>query len=199
LAPRRGEDVLVLLGHSDRRHPRPAASCLRGQVATHDLDLAVTFVKANHRDVVGVGERPDRAAEGRADLLHDRRRGNRVSQVRSHERRHLPGDLKTWYLAVEMDPVQTLDTQGHVTIQKLIRRQRCSHATRMTPTRHAKPARTSVVRGAASRDECVPPSSRSLTEQGRTSIAATRTFGGRREMPAGGGQRHDDSLDSLVP
>src|SRR5665647_597025 len=88
--------------------------------------------------------------ERRADLLHDRRRGNRVSQVLGHERRHLPTNLKIRHVAIEINPVQTLDIQGHVTIQKLIHRQRCSHATRMTPTRHAKPAHTSAVRGAAS-------------------------------------------------
>ncbi len=70
--------------------------------------------------------------------------------MRSHERHHLAGDLKIRHVAVEIDPVQALDIQGHVTIEKLIHRQRCSHTNRMTPTRHAKPARTSAVRGAAS-------------------------------------------------
>ena len=74
--------------------------------------------------------------------------------MRSHERHHLAGDLKTWYVAVEIDPVKALDIQGHVTIEKLIHRQRCSHTNRMTPTRHAKPARTSAVRGAASLADC---------------------------------------------
>ena len=75
--------------------------------------------------------------------------------VLGHERRHLPTDLKIRHVAVGIDPVQALDIQGHVSIEKLIYRQLCSHANRMTPARHTKPARTSPVRGAASLDECV--------------------------------------------
>jgi hypothetical protein len=48
-----------------------------------------------------------------------------------------------------MDPVQALDIQGHVSIEKLIDRQLCSHVNRMTAARHTKPARSSPVRGAA--------------------------------------------------
>jgi hypothetical protein len=72
--------------------------------------------------------------------------------VRSHERHHLPGDLKTRHVAVEIHPVQALDIKVHVTIQKLNHRQRRSQTNRMTSAQHTKPARTSAVRGAASLD-----------------------------------------------
>jgi hypothetical protein len=68
----------------------------------------------------------------------------------SHERHHLPGDLKGRYVAVEIHPVQALDIKVHVTIETLIHCQRCSHVIRMTPAEHTKPARTSAVRGEAS-------------------------------------------------
>ena len=144
------EDVLVFLRHTDRHHAGTAGSGLCGQVATHNVDLAVTLVEADHRDVVGLREQRDRVAERCAHLLHDRRRGNRIAQVLGHEPHHLPGDLKVRHVAVEIDPVQALQIQGHVTIQKIVHRQRFSHHPRMTQARHAKPARSSAVRGRAS-------------------------------------------------
>jgi hypothetical protein len=75
-------------------------------------------------------------------------------RVRSHERHHLPGDLKGRYVAIEIHPVQALDIKGHVTIEKLTHCQRCSHVNRMTPAEHTKPARTSAVRGEASLGVC---------------------------------------------
>ena len=52
--------------------------------------------------------------------------------------------------AIQIHPVQALHVQGHVTIQKLIHCQRCSHANRMAPAEHTKPAHTSAVSGEAS-------------------------------------------------
>ena len=132
------------------------------------------------RDVIGIGEPSDRATKRRAHLLHDRRRRNRVTQVMSHERHHLPTDLKTGYVAVEMDPVQALGIKDYVTIQKLIHRQRCSHTNRMTPAQHTKPARGSAVRGAASLDAA--PISAALAAQ---SCAGTRVYAVRRSVLIG--------------
>jgi len=81
--------------------------------------------------------------------------------VLGHERRHLPTDLKIRHVAVGIDPVQALDIQGHVSIEKLIYRQLCSHANRMTaadtPSQHAprrseaQPDWMSAFRGKAGR------------------------------------------------
>jgi hypothetical protein len=150
VALRGREHVLVFLCHTDRHHAGTAGSGLCGQVSTHDVDLAVTLVEADHRDVVGLREQRDRVAKRCAHLLHDRWRGNRIAQVPGHEPHHLPGDLKVRHIAVEIDPVQALQIQGHVTIQKIVHRQRISHHPRMTQARPTKPARASAVRGTAS-------------------------------------------------
>jgi len=52
---------------------------------------------------------------------------------------YLPGDLKIPHVAVEIDPVQALQVQGHVTIQKIAHRQRCSHTNSMTAAQDARP------------------------------------------------------------
>jgi hypothetical protein len=45
---------------------------LRRKVGPHLLDLAVGLDEADHRDVLVVGEPPDRPAERGADLVEDR-------------------------------------------------------------------------------------------------------------------------------
>ena len=89
-------------------------------------------------------------AKRRADLLHDRRRRDRETQVFSHERHHLTAHLQGRHVAVQVDPVQTRDIQCHVPIEQIVHRRHRSHDRQPDRTRQRRPARNSVVRGAAS-------------------------------------------------
>ena len=50
------------------------------------------------------GERCHRAAKRGTDFLQDRRRRNRITQMRSQKRHHLPAHLKVRHVTVEVDP-----------------------------------------------------------------------------------------------
>ena len=76
---RRGEHVLELLGDPDRGHPGPAGTRLPSQIRAHHLDLAVVLTEPHHRDLVIGSEPVHRRAERGADLLHDRRRRDRIA------------------------------------------------------------------------------------------------------------------------
>ena len=122
-----GEDVLVLLRDPDRGHPRTAGRGLPGQMRAHHLLLAVGLGEFHDRDLVGFGEGPHAPTESGAELLHDRRRGDRVAQMPGHEPDHLPRRLQLRDIAVEIDPIQTLQIKRHVPIEKIVHRQRLGH------------------------------------------------------------------------
>jgi hypothetical protein len=73
-----------------------------------------------------------------------------------HERGHLPTDLQVRHVTVELDPVQALKVQRHMTIEQIIHRHRhrCSHSHSLNRTRRARPAPASAVRGEASLGVC---------------------------------------------
>jgi hypothetical protein len=54
--------------------------------------LRSVFSERHDRDLVGRSERVHRPAEAGTDLLHDRRRGDLVTQVPAHEADHLATD-----------------------------------------------------------------------------------------------------------
>ena len=112
----RGPDPLELLGDADRRHPGPAGGRLRLQVRLHDADLAVALAEPHPRDPVRGRIRLHRPAEPGPDLLHQRRRRDRLAQVLRHERNHLPAGLQDGNIRVQVDAVQALDIQHRVTI-----------------------------------------------------------------------------------
>jgi len=89
-------------------------------VAAHHIDLPVGLAEPDHRDVVRVGEVPDRPPEPGADLLHDRRRRNRAAQVPGLERGHLSGHLQIRDVPVEVDPVHALDVQPDMTFEQIV-------------------------------------------------------------------------------
>jgi hypothetical protein len=114
----------VLLGHPERSHPGPARLGLRRQVGPHLLNLAVGLGEADHRDVLVVSEPRDRLAERGADLVEDRWRGDRIPQMPGQERDHLPADLQVRHVTVQIDPVQTLQVEPDMPVEKLVDRHR---------------------------------------------------------------------------
>ena len=124
---RRGEHVLELLRDPDRGHPAAAGARLPSQIRPHHLDLAVVLTEPHHRDVVVGGETVHRRAERGADLLHDRRRRDRIAQMRGHKRHHLPAHLQVRHIAVQIDPIQALHIQAHMPVKHIVYRHRRSH------------------------------------------------------------------------
>jgi hypothetical protein len=56
------------------------------------------------------------------DLLEHGRRRDRIAQMPGQERRHLPADLQIGDVAVEIDPVQTLNVETHMPIEQIVYR-----------------------------------------------------------------------------
>ena len=127
LASRRGEHILELLRGADRGHPGPAGARLPSQIRPHHLDLAVIPAEPHHRNLVVGSETLHRFTKGGADLVHDRRRRDRITQMRGHERHHLPGHLQVRHIAVQVDPIQALHIQVHMPVKHIIYRHRRSH------------------------------------------------------------------------
>jgi hypothetical protein len=117
------EHPLHLLRHPDRRDLGPAGGRGLVQVRLHDLDAAVGRLQRHHRDVAGLGEGGDPAAEGAADLLQARRGRHREPAV-PEELDHLPADLQLGQVAVQVEPVQALQVQRDMTVQHVIYRDR---------------------------------------------------------------------------
>ena len=101
----RGEHRRELLRNPDRGHPRPAGRRLPRQIWPHPIDLAVVPPEPHHRNPVVLGERRHRPAERGTDLLHDRRRRDRVTQMRGQKRHHLPTHLQVRHIAVQINPI----------------------------------------------------------------------------------------------
>ena len=113
-----GPDPLELLGDAGRGHPGPPGGRLRLQVRLHHVDLAVALAEPHPRDPVRAGVGLHRPAEPRPDVLHQRRRRDRLAQVLGHERDHLPAGLQDGNVGVEVDPVQALDVQDAMPVQE---------------------------------------------------------------------------------
>lgn len=119
------EHVLILLGHTDRHDTRLARSGLPPQVRTHHLLLAIGLAERHHRHLLRRGEGTHSPAERCADLLHDRRGRDRISQMLPHERGHLTTNLQIWHVAVEIHPIQRLDVQPDMPLKQIIHGQSC--------------------------------------------------------------------------
>jgi hypothetical protein len=65
------------------------------------------------------------------------------------ERHHLPTHLQVRHIAVQVDPIQALDVQGHLPIKHTVHRQRAGH-------RHRLPALQGPDQPEARRSEAKP-------------------------------------------
>ena len=87
-------------------------------MAAHHVDVAVGGLQPHHRNVVGVGEGGNRAAEPVTDLLQTRRGRNRETVV-SQELHDLTAHLELAEIAVQVDPIQTVQVEFHVPVEHL--------------------------------------------------------------------------------
>ena len=125
-----GEHRLELLRHPDRHHPRLAG---RLEVGADHVDLAVSLGETDQRDVVDLGELEHRLAERQPDLVEQRRRRHLGATMLTQERDDLTRHLQVRHIRVEIDPVETLHLQGHVTSKQIVDVRDLGH--RATPER----------------------------------------------------------------
>lgn len=119
-----GEHVLILLRYPDRSDPWHTRGGLPLQMRTHHILLTIRLVERDDRRPMCRREHVDPSAKRGADLLHDRRRRDREPQVARHEHGHLTAHLQRRHVAVEIDPIQTLDIQAGVPLKQIVHRQR---------------------------------------------------------------------------
>ncbi len=84
----------------------------------HHVDLPPALAEPHPRDPVRRRVRLHRLAEPGPDLLHQRRRRDRLAQVLRHERDHLPAGLQDWDVRAEVDAVRAFDIQHRMPVQK---------------------------------------------------------------------------------
>jgi hypothetical protein len=112
-----------LLGHPDRRDLRAAGGSSPLQVRVHHLDVAVGGLQRHHRDVIGLSERGDPAAESVPDLLQARRGRDPIAAM-IQELDHLPAHLQPAEIPVQVKTVQAFQVQLHVPVQHIVHRDR---------------------------------------------------------------------------
>jgi hypothetical protein len=103
------------------------------------IDLALAFAEGDQGDALLFGKGFDRSPEGVSDGSKQRRRRDRVTPVRRQEGHHLPTDLQVGNIGVEVDPVEALDLQAHVSVQQLVDVDDFTHAAPPSPVDLRRP------------------------------------------------------------
>jgi hypothetical protein len=96
----------------------------------HHIELPGVLGEPHHRDALLISQLPDRVPEPVTDPAHHRRRRNREALTRQ-ELHDLTTDLQVRDIPVQVDPIQALQIQRHMTIKEIPRRHR--------PSRHHTP------------------------------------------------------------
>gem|GEM_PF-2978540 len=73
-------------------------------------------------------------AERGPDLVEDRRRWDRIAQMRGQEANNLARDLEIRNVGVEVDPIQTLQIQRHMSIEDIIHGHQLGHDPQRGPS-----------------------------------------------------------------
>ena len=77
-------------------------------------------LEAQQGDGLLLSEGRDCLAEAVPDALEQGRGGDRVAQVLGQERDHLPADLQVGDVGVEVDAVQAVNVECHVTVEDIV-------------------------------------------------------------------------------
>lgn len=138
---RAGEHPLKLLRHPDRNQLGTAGGRGLVQQRPHHIDLPVTLGELDHRHATSGSITAYIVTEPGADLLKDRRRRDRITQMTGQERNHLTGHLQVGHVPVEIDPVQTLKVQTNMPIKQIVHRHWHLHGQQPArqPTTNASP------------------------------------------------------------
>jgi hypothetical protein len=143
-----------LLRRDDRDHPEPAVALRALQVGPHMLELAVVpaaavrLAQPQDRDRVRRGERSHLTTEAIASLCEQRRRGNRLAQVRRQELHHLPAHLQAPHIRIQAQSIDALDLERHMPLEHLV------------DVRHAHHPRSLTRKGRLCRPDLTPQAGR---------------------------------------
>jgi hypothetical protein len=105
------KDRGFLLGFADEDNAFVAVEL--GAVAGGDVILALSFLKSDYGNVMGLGERLQLGDKLSGDLSHHVRGSNRLSSI-TKESQHALVVLQTWCIKVQVHAVDAFHFQGHV-------------------------------------------------------------------------------------
>jgi hypothetical protein len=112
-----GEDGHLLLGPADEQHLLGAVTA--GQVLVQHVVLALPLGEVDQWQVLLGGEAFDRFTECLAPRRDHRGRGDLKAQVPGQETHHLPDPLQLRHVQVQVEPVDRLDLEQHMTSQDI--------------------------------------------------------------------------------
>src|SRR5581483_4257395 len=117
-------DPLKLLSHPDRCYPKDTRRRLTGQVRAHQFQLGthIILTELHPWDVVGLYKSRHRPPEPLTDLVEQRRRGKRITQMPRQKSHDLRTDLQLRDISIEINPIQTLDIQRYMPLKNIIDR-----------------------------------------------------------------------------
>jgi hypothetical protein len=131
------DDPLELLAGDDRHDPEAPLALCGLQIGPHVVELAVIPTRAirlfqvQDRDPLVVGEALDVAAEAVADRPQQRGRRDRLAQMARDEPHDLPTDLQARHVRIEIQPIDALDLQRHMTIENVVDVRHARHQRRI--------------------------------------------------------------------
>ena len=111
------EDSNLLLGAADEQHLLGAVAA--GQVLVRDVVLALPLHKIDQRHPMVVGVAADRGHERLATRCDQRRGCDIEPEVAGQEAHDLPDPLQLGDVEVEVEPVDRLDLEHHMTGQHI--------------------------------------------------------------------------------
>jgi hypothetical protein len=147
------EHPLELLAGNDRDHPKAAVSLSPLQMRADVIELAVIpprpirLLQRQDRDPVLLSELLDVPAETVPDPPEQRRRWNLVAQVPALEAHDLPADLQVRDVRVQVQPIDTLDLERHMTLEHVVDVRLARHPRSMDQIGPALPDRRPAPRG----------------------------------------------------
>ena len=160
---------LELLASDDRDDAKAALALGPFQVGADVIELAIIparpirLFQPQHGNLVGGRERADLAAEPIADPLKQRCGRDLVAQMPTQEAHNLATDLQIRHVRVQVQPIDTLDLERHMTLEHIVdvrhaRHHRMVNATgRLCPPDPSGPRRGEAGRGARPPPANAPP------------------------------------------
>src|SRR5262249_27781 len=102
---------------------------------------AVRLLQRQDRDALSGGERFALPSEPIPDLLYERGRSEREAEVALQEVVDLRPDLQAGHVGVQIQPVDALHLQGHMTVEHVVDIHHARHRTSVVARGPAEPAR----------------------------------------------------------
>jgi hypothetical protein len=111
------EGPSLLLSHSDEEHSVGLSEA--GMIGFSDIVFSLSLSKLNHRDTHASGKAFYLVMKTLGDVIEQLGRRNTMTPMLREKVNQLPRILKGRDIAVKIEPIHTLDFQGHVLSDKL--------------------------------------------------------------------------------